>query len=123
MRLDYRIIRSNRKTIALQIKPDGHLEVRCPRKMTEDAVRRFVESKASWIEKHLSQLPPQTEPKFTPAEIQQIAGRILNSRLAFAIRGNIRKTPTYEQINKWLNGDEPKTKANVIPLPQPSPIR
>lgn len=59
----------------------------------------------------------------TPAEIQQIAGRILNSRLAFAIRGNIRKTPTYEQINKWLNGDEPKTKANVIPLPQPSPIR
>lgn len=72
MRLDYRIIRSNRKTIALQIKPDGQLEVRCPRKMTEDAVRRFVESKASWIEKHLSQLPPQTEPKFTPAEIQQL---------------------------------------------------
>ena len=56
----------------------------------------------------------------TPAEIQQIAGRILNSRLAFAVLGNTRKTPTYDQINKWLNGNEQKTATGPVLMPQPS---
>ena len=54
MNIPYRIIRSDRKTIAIQIMPDGNVVVRCPRRMRSDDIKRFVESKTRWIEKHLA---------------------------------------------------------------------
>lgn len=53
MTLSYQIIRSARKTIGIQIMPDGSVVVRCPKRMRQDDVKRFVESKSDWIEKHL----------------------------------------------------------------------
>ena len=49
---EYRILRSDRRTVALQIK-DGALFVRAPRYMTEQAIEAFVQSHADWIEKHM----------------------------------------------------------------------
>lgn len=66
----YKIIRSDRKTIAIQILPDGEVVVRCPRRMPADEISRFVESKASWIKKHLSQRIPTETEKLTPREIE-----------------------------------------------------
>ncbi len=48
----FRILRSDRKTIAIQIMPNGEVVVRCPRRMKQTEVEAFVKSKASWIEKH-----------------------------------------------------------------------
>ena len=55
MDIPYKIIRSARKTIAIQIV-DGNVLVRCPNRMAAADIRRFVESKADWIEKHLSRV-------------------------------------------------------------------
>ena len=52
MTANYQVIKSDRKTISIQIKPDGQVIVRCPRRMRMEAVRAFVESKADWIQKH-----------------------------------------------------------------------
>ena len=54
MTLSYQIIRSARKTIGIQIMPDGSVVVRCPKRIRQDDVKRFVESKSDWIEKHLA---------------------------------------------------------------------
>lgn len=81
--LSYRVIRSKRKTIALQINPDGTVVVRCPLKWNEGAVHAFVESKRSWIEKHLNH--PRL-PAFTDAQIQALthqAREVLTERVAF----------------------------------------
>lgn len=51
--MDYAIIKSKRKTVALQIK-DGELTVRAPMKMSERDIARFVAEHQSWIDKHLS---------------------------------------------------------------------
>ncbi len=51
--MEYKIIRSARKTIALQILPSGQLLVRCPYAMDSAAVERFIKSKEKWINKHL----------------------------------------------------------------------
>lgn len=67
----YRIIRSNRKTIAIQIKPGGEVVVRCPKRMPLWEVRAFVHSKADWITKHASDAAPE-EPPLTAAEIEQL---------------------------------------------------
>lgn len=43
------IIRSDRKTIALIVKPDGQLIVRAPYRATDDQIWRFVNQKEEWI--------------------------------------------------------------------------
>ena len=72
MNVPYQIIKSDRKTIAIQIKPNGQVVVRCPKRMRIEEARRFVESKADWIEKHLAKRLPQNVAKYTPKEIEQL---------------------------------------------------
>lgn len=49
------IIRSNRKTLSLQLKA-GEIIVRAPQRMKDEEVYEFIESKKSWIEKNLSKI-------------------------------------------------------------------
>jgi len=72
MNVPYQIIKSDRKTIAIQVKPDGQVVVRCPKRMHVEEARRFVESKADWIEKHLKKRQPQNVVKYTSKEIEQL---------------------------------------------------
>ena len=48
-----KIIRSNRRTISLEITTSGEVLVRAPRQMSEMEIRAFVASKSAWLEKHL----------------------------------------------------------------------
>lgn len=71
--MKYRIVRSSRKTIALQITPDGDILVRCPNRMGTDAVQRFIDSKTGWIEMQLSRLAARPRlPAFTDAELRAL---------------------------------------------------
>ena len=72
MNVPYQIIKSDRKTIAIQIKPDGQVVVRCPKRMRVEEARRFVESKADWIGKHLAKRPLQNVAKYTTKEIEHL---------------------------------------------------
>lgn len=51
-RVSYEVVRSDRKTMAIQIKKDGLVVVRVPRYATAAAVERFVGEHQGWIEKH-----------------------------------------------------------------------
>ena len=71
---EYQIIRSSRKTIAIQILPNGQVVVRCPRRMGKAAIQTFVQNKSNWILRHL----PDTEnrePPFTKQEMDQLRQR------------------------------------------------
>lgn len=86
MNVPYQIIKSDRKTIAIQIKPDGQVVVRCPKRMRVEEARRFVESKADWIEKHLAKRDPQDVAKYTPQEIEQLreqARKLITERVRY----------------------------------------
>lgn len=50
----YRLIYSNRRTLALQITPDGELVVRAPRRTPERSVRDFVAAHKDWIARNLA---------------------------------------------------------------------
>ena len=71
MDISYRVIRSNRRTVAIQISPSGEVVVRCPHRMPQVAVHAFVENKSDWIEKHLEKLIP-VQP-FSPTQLQDLA--------------------------------------------------
>lgn len=76
----YQIIRSNRKTIAIQIAAGGAVLVRCPWQMGTDAIRAFVEEKAGWIRKHLEkQAAAPKLAKITETELQRLAQEALHA--------------------------------------------
>lgn len=79
--LQYRIIRSARRTAAIQIK-NGEVIVRAPLAMTDTEIKRFVADHADWIMKHLAlseerkAASPEIEP-LTMEEIRALADKAL----------------------------------------------
>ena len=73
--IPYRLIRSDRKSIGMQITADG-VVVRAPKRLSAAEIDRFVQSKRSWIEDHLSKIPAP-QPKFTQTEIEALARKAL----------------------------------------------
>ena len=51
--LCYRLIRSNRKTIQIQILFDKTIEVRAPKNVSDKRISSFVTSKEKWINKKI----------------------------------------------------------------------
>lgn len=73
--ISYKLVRSDRKSISIQITPEGPV-VRAPKGMHPVLIEEFVQSKRSWIESHLAKAPaPQS--KFTREEIDALADKAL----------------------------------------------
>ena len=56
MDLSYSIIRSGRKTLCIQITPDGKVTVRAPLMTGERKIAEFVRDHSGWIEKKLAEI-------------------------------------------------------------------
>ena len=84
------IIRSDRKTLAVQIK-NGEIIARAPKRMKEKDIFAFIGSKSSWIENHLAKQRQQMQaltdvPAFTQEEINALAQKamqIIPQKVAF----------------------------------------
>ena len=76
--MQYELVRSDRKTISVQVRNDGQVIVRAPWHMAEQDIRRFLASKADWIARHLAAVAQRpVEPAFTAAQLQQLANAAL----------------------------------------------
>lgn len=74
--IPYRVIRSSRRTISVQITLSGEVLVRCPKRMSNGDIRRFVKSKSGWIEKHLEkQTAAARLPAFSDGQLQALASQ------------------------------------------------
>ena len=80
--MDYKIIRSNRKSLGLEIKPDGQVIVRAPMRLSEREIQRFVIQHEDWIREHLEIIKQKQEnrpeiERLTMQEIQELADQAL----------------------------------------------
>ena len=88
--MDYKIIKSKRKTLALQIR-GGELIVRAPLKMSEREIEKFVNEHSSWVEKHLEIAQKKAEKTkkikpLTDAELDALTDRakiVFSERVAY----------------------------------------
>jgi len=68
-----RIIRSNRKTVAIRVLRDGTVEVRAPRSISDVELNVIIASKEAWIKKKLAELNVKNskirEHKFAEGEL------------------------------------------------------
>ena len=74
-----RLLRSRRKTLALQIEKDGTVLVRAPYLFPEHEIMGFVEKHRDWIAEHRSRVLAQAEERkntvhLTEQELQDLAG-------------------------------------------------
>ena len=54
--MNVKIIRSNRKTLAIQINPDLSVTVRAPMYAPQSDIERILREKESWIQKHIEKI-------------------------------------------------------------------
>lgn len=85
--MNYKIIRSRRKTLCLEITAEGLL-VRAPLKASNADINAFVEMKKDWIEKNLCKAKQisQSVQKLTQEELRQLAEkacRVISERVAY----------------------------------------
>lgn len=72
------IKRSNRKTIAIEIKPDTSVLVRAPIFMKDQEIQQFVKEKENWIIEHLQRVEERQKKaekvkKLTMEDVRQLA--------------------------------------------------
>ena len=46
--MDYKVVRTDRKTLALMVRKNGELEVRAPLHTTEEHIAAFVQAHEDW---------------------------------------------------------------------------
>ncbi len=75
------VIKSNRKTISIQVKPNEVI-VRAPSRMKQSEIEKFVESKRNWIEKHLESLSERQKllEKIEPYTEEEIKDFIIKAK-------------------------------------------
>ena len=69
----YELLRSSRRTAALEITSDGRVLVRAPRRTSRAWLDSFVLGHAGWIETHLERQRRRQEARPEPTEAQREA--------------------------------------------------
>ena len=78
-KIPYKLIRSRRKTLGLELRLEG-LVVRAPLRATNEQIEYFVEQHRRWIQRHREELERQKQqaaelPPLTEAELKELAER------------------------------------------------
>ncbi len=59
--MDVKIIKSKRKTVAIQVKNADEVVVRAPIRMSNKAIQDFIDKNQNWINKHVERLKTRQE--------------------------------------------------------------
>ncbi|MEZ0394937.1 MAG: SprT family zinc-dependent metalloprotease [Anaerolineales bacterium] len=97
--MDYRLICSRRRTIALIVQNDGALVVRAPLRAPEEAIREFVARKADWIRKQQARarrLAEATVRRYVDGETFFYLGQAYALKIVPPCRPALRLTEVFE---------------------------
>ena len=96
--MKYQIVRSGRRTLALEMKKDGSLLVRAPYAATEKDIEELVSSHHDWIEKHRAHIEARSLPPLTVSEERSLRARALADLPARTARWAERMGITYAGV-------------------------
>ena len=83
--IEYRIVHSKRKTMALQVTRDGQVVVRCSMRVSDARAKEFAESHREWIEENYKKVQERisNQQTFTEKEVKEYrekARRVLTEK-------------------------------------------
>ena len=104
----YELIRSDRKTIAIQIKDGGRVVVRAPRRTPVAEIQKFVDAKKAWIETHVRVMRQrQAAEAFSQEELRRLADAAVKdlapraARFAAAMGVSYNRITIRAQKSRW----------------------
>lgn len=71
--MEFTVIRSNRTSIAIQVNTDMTVTVRAPWRASDIEIKRIVQEKEAWIQKHLMNMQ-ERKAQYEAAGIHQLTG-------------------------------------------------
>ncbi len=88
MSVEYTLVRSQRRTLAVEITRDGRVVVRAPQRMPQSVIDAFVSSHAGWISAHLQRRQQKiaAHPELSAAEVEvlrQKAKAVLPQKVSY----------------------------------------
>ena len=80
--MEYEVIRSDRKTVGIQVDEDGKVIIRAPSAMSDREIENVVRENGDWIVRHQEMMKERWEsvsviPHLNADEIKELAGRAL----------------------------------------------
>jgi predicted metal-dependent hydrolase len=98
--MQYTLVRSSRRTLAIQIHPERGVLIRAPRLVSERRIEKFLKEKEAWVKKHIAKIEKrktQTDSPTTP--------KFLGKPLA---QPTLKSFTTKKQLESWY-------KAQALP--------
>lgn len=68
----YRLLRSRRRTLAIEVRPGGEVLVRAPERMPLTTVEAFLKVRAAWVQAHLDKPQPPPRPEYGLEDIRRL---------------------------------------------------
>lgn len=109
----YTLIRSRRRTLAIEIRRDGSILLRAPMKMPEDRLKSFILQKTGWILAQLEKVPRPEDvekqevariPEEERTRLRREAGEIFRKRadhFARKLQVSYKRITIREQKTRW----------------------
>ncbi len=96
--MEYRVIRSARRTLALELTPKGEVLVRAPLSVPEKDIRAFFEAHRAWAESRLAKLQARRRQPLTEEEKSALHRRAKEDLPARTARWAERMGISYESV-------------------------
>ena len=68
--IQYELIRSDRKTVSLEVTKDGHILVRAPRRLSRERIDRFVADHEQWLQGAMARQQARQAAHPEPTELE-----------------------------------------------------
>ena len=91
---EYELIRSNRKTLTIQVKPDGSVIVRAPVRLAKYRIAKFVKDHETWILAQQEKLEKYRENMHVITDEERQEG-ILQAKKLFPERKEMNHSPRF----------------------------
>lgn len=72
---EYRLVRSDRRTLVITVSREGEVVVRAPRRMPLRDIEAFIQKNECWIKKHLEKAEKNKRPPLSEEEIKALKKR------------------------------------------------
>ena len=98
---DFTIIKSNRKTLCLQVTHTGEIVFKTPKIVTQKRINDFIKKNESWLEKHISKIEEEKKKiqnieKFSQQEVERLKN-IANDFIPKRVNYYAKKMSLYPQ--------------------------
>ncbi|MCR5451690.1 MAG: M48 family metallopeptidase [Lachnospiraceae bacterium] len=83
--MDVTVIRSNRKTISIEIDRDLNIKVRAPKRVSKKEIERVLKEKEDWIKKHIEMIKTEKE-KYESEKVDYLTEKELDELFEKALK-------------------------------------